>query len=407
MNLERANESGVLSRERIREAGEGVIDDETIDELLTDTYWDHERHSTSVGTAHVFTRPVTLLESVRINPENYQNHRHVLGITQPNGEQLLTYMVLRNVHVRDLLTLPGIESALEGKRQITREDFSDTELALLDRIWLPTSEISTDPRSSKGVVNGQIATILRRLRLKNRTELLILGLQEGFINPELENWRGPWPKLNLKQTDALRSAHLSGPDMAEALGITHAQASKRIMQCYAETGARTRGELILGALANGEFRLDELKIPSRKVRLNSMQLEMLSLIDRPKRIIMKRTGASAAAVKRRYAIIGERLGLATREEQAVYAFREGLVDNGIDPNLSDVFTERQREIIESFFEGTKGTAKKLGISRRAVSGHILKAKRRAGVHTRAGLVIYGLRAGLIDPDVPVGSTPRA
>lgn len=404
MNAERENESKPLIRERVREAGEGVIKDEAIEELLAGTYWSHDRRPTSVGTAHVFTRPVTLLESVRINPEDYHNHRHTIGITRPDGEPLLTYMVLLNVHYSDLLKLPNIESALGGRRQVIREDFSDAELNILDQVWLPTAEISTEPCSSEGSVNEQIATILRRLGLKNRTELLVLGLHEGFINLELERWCGPWPKLNPKQTDVLRLAHFSGPEVAETLAVPYAHVGKRIGECYAETGARTRGELILGALANGEFRLSELPAPSRRVQLNPMQCEMLSLIDQPRGVIVRKTGASAAAVKRRYAIIKERLGLTTREELAVYAFREGLVDNQIDSDLSNVFTARQREIVENFFEGTGRTANKLGISRRAMSGHILKAKGRAGVHTRSGLVIYGLRAGLIDPDV---ITPRA
>lgn len=403
-NPEREPEPRPLTRESLQETGEGVLQDEVIDEVLAGTWWEHRRRHTSVGTAHVLTRPVTLLESVRIDPEAYQNHRHTFGITQPNGERSLTYVVLRNVHSSDLLRLPEIESTLQGAGRIRREDFSEAELELTDRIWLPTPEIGQALGMSRGAVRSSVTSLLRRWRLTNRTELLVLGLKEGFLNPDLETWRGSWSRLSPLESKVIRRMHFETPDLADESKTTIRSVHSAISSCFKKTGLRTRGEMVLAALANGECRLDELRTPPMEVRLNDLAQEMLRLVDQSFNSIVEQTGARKTTISNRYQRICETLGLGSLEELAVYAFREGYLDNQVDARLADVFSERQRQVTEQATRTNRQIAENLGIGEGVIKHHIARAKRKAGVDSRPGLVVYGLRAGLIDPEQP---KPRA
>ncbi len=397
MDSERENGSRPLTPDRLQEVAGGLVEHETMERVLADTHWDYQRRDTSAGTAYVFARPVSLLESMRINPADYQNHRHTLGISETDGEMRLTYLVLRDVHSNELGMLPRIESALRGRGRITRRDFSDDELAFVDRIWLPSAEIGEALGISTGHAEAKVTDILRPRRLANRTELLTLGLKEGFLNPDLEAWRRP-VGLSPLQASVLRRSHLEIAPMAHELGIKTKSASNALAQCYRKTGARIRRELILIGLANGQCCLDELPTPEMEPKLTSLRQEMLALVDRSYEAIAEQSGDSKSTISNRYVRLYETLGLSNMNELVAYAFREGHIDNRIDARLADVFSRRQRQVVERLMDDNDEIAASLDISKSVVVHHLVEAKRRAEVDSRSGLVAYGLRAGLIDPE---------
>ncbi|MEX1113220.1 MAG: LuxR C-terminal-related transcriptional regulator [Patescibacteria group bacterium] len=398
MDSERETMSRPVTPDMLEEVAGGVVEHETIERVLADTHWDYRRHDTNAGTAHVFARPVSLLESMRIDPADYQNHRHALGIGETDGEMRLTYLVLRDVHSDELGTLPRIESALRGRGRITRRDFSDDELVFVDRIWLPSAEIGEALGISAGHISTKITDVLRPRRLANRTELLVLGLKEGFLDPDLETWRRPDVRLSPLQSSVLRLAHLKIAPMARELGIEIKSANNALSQCYRKTGARTRGELVLVGLANGQCHLDELPTPEMEPVLTPLEQEMLAMADRSYGTIVAQSGDSKSTISNRYVRLYETLGLSNMNELVAYTFREGYIDNRIDPRFADVFSRRQRQVVERLMDDNDEIAAALGISTSVVVHHLVEAKRKAGVDARAELVAYGLRAGLIDPD---------
>lgn len=387
----------------IEVGSEDIVGNETIDELLEGLPWSCERRRVGRSTAYAFSRPVNLLESMRVDPAAYRDQRHILGITQPNGEQFLTYVAMHQVHAEDLRTLARIEAELAGHGAVTRADFTDKELPFVDRVWLGHATIREELGMSKGGIDAGFTDILRRWRLRNRTELLIFGLTQGFLNPRLEDWRGPWGPLSPRRSAAMRRAHHTTTEVAAEFGITEHGVNDIYEACYRITGLENRPQLVLGALANGECALADLRPPERKIKLSETDRQMLGLVDKPYAEVTKVTKAQKSTISNRYQRICEVLGYDTREQLTVYAFRKGYIENGIDPRLADIFTPRQREVAGLSPHDNDEIAEILGISRSVVDHHVTEAQRRIGVFWRPALVAYGLRAGLISPqEFPVG-----
>ncbi|MEX2043569.1 MAG: helix-turn-helix transcriptional regulator [Patescibacteria group bacterium] len=396
---EAENGPRMLTVERTEQVREGIVTEEAIAEALADTRWDHRRHSVRSGTAHVLTCPVTLLESVRLNPRDYQNHRHTLGFTGSDGEPVLTYLVLGELHTNELRKLPKIEAELRGRGQVTREHFTPDELRLADRIWLPTAEIGHAIGKGRNATCSEITALLRRFHVANRGQLLVLGLKEGFLNPPLEQWCKPRKPLSPLQAQVAGHAHFAGPEIAEMLDAPIKSVHSAIDQGYEKTGARTRGELILAALAGGECRLEDL--PSPEAKLTPLEHDMLPLADRSLEAASGLTGATKTTLSNRFQRICEKLGLPDREMLVVHAFGEGHIENAVDETLAEVLSRRQREVVELLMYGNDRTAGLLELSKSVVVHHLVEAKKKAGVDSRVELVAYGLRAGLIDPARPM------
>lgn len=397
MYSEREQGFGALTAELVRQPEERQVGDEAIDKLLHGTAWDYQPHRIRAGTAHVFTRPATLLESVRLDPERYRNDRHTLGFTGPDGERLLTYLVLRDVRTDDLRTLPEIESELRGAGRIRREDFAEPELRIIDRIWRPPSEIAEELGVSRKVVNIHTSHALRRAGVASRAGLTVVGLQEGFFTPDLEAWQTSRPRLSDKQAEVVRLAYLPSSEIGQALGISRHSVVSRLMGCYRKTGTNNRSELILASLANGECRLSELTPPRVDAALTARQEELVSLSGHSMAEIGALAGISEQSVSTHFHKIRAKLRVTTQAQVVQYAFREGYLGEA-DESLADVFDEEEAQVVRCLLGGNREIAERLSTSPTVVKQLLLRAKEKAGVESRMALVAYGLRAGLIEAE---------
>jgi DNA-binding NarL/FixJ family response regulator len=70
-----------------------------------------------------------------------------------------------------------------------------------------------------------------------------------------------------------------------------------------------------------------------------------------------------------------------------------------DSTLDEQLTSRQREVLQLIAEGknTKDIAAALNVSVKTVETHRKQLMDRIGIHDVAGLVLFAIRAGIIDP----------
>lgn len=397
-HIDRLDSDGLphLSAERVRKGAEGVIEEEDVADLIP-VGWTYTTRETKVGPVHVFTRPVTAAEAEQVDFERYQNHRHMLGVTEGDDMELLTYVVLRHVHTEDHRALERLESDLDSRCRLTREDFKEIDLTILDNIWLPSEELCALVGMERQAVENRVARIADRFEVATRAEILVECLREGIVTPDWERWkRDDWPFFTTKQSEVLRLAHWKSPHIGEALGYSTRGVRNRIVECYKKTGTSTRAELILAALANNEFRVSELKKRVEPRPLTASQRKALEVADLPPDEIEERTGMSRSSIHQTNFKLRSRLGLENNDQLIAYAFLHGCIDNEVDDSLAEKLPEEYRQIMAVILIGNRKLMARYQVSEAAISRRIRAMQEAVGVADRRELILYGLRSGLID-----------
>jgi DNA-binding CsgD family transcriptional regulator len=376
---------------------EGAVKEGAVDRVLKESPWHRGTRRTTSGTVNIFTRKVSLLEKARLNPDGYQNHQHVLGFSEVAGAEVLTYLTLRSIHADDLRRLANIDQELSGNGEVRPEDLDEIERSVLDRLWLPRDMAREELGMIPSEMEQHLTRLTRRFQASTRNELLVIGLKEGFLDIDLEPFkRDRWPRFTPTQSVVLRWAHLRSPDIGRAVGISADSAKMRLRECYAKTKTRTRGELILAALANGECRLDEFRIESKERGLTELEHTALGMVDQPVPEVAEKVRSSDHAVVQVHKELRSKLGLRTHDQLIAYAFLNGHIENTVDRSLADTLTEDERQLVSLTLLGNEKIGKRFGVLKNRISQRTRPIRRAVGATDRREFVLFGLRSGLID-----------
>lgn len=128
------------------------------------------------------------------------------------------------------------------------------------------------------------------------------------------------------------------------------------------------------------------------------ELDVLDLIARNMTTegIMAELGATEWAVDKAVMIVRSRYGVRCRTAAVAAAIRAGDIDPP-RPARGATLTPRQVDVVQRAADGAtnEAIAADLGLSQSVVRNHLMRAGRRLGAHTRAGIVAHALGGGLI------------
>lgn len=370
-----------------------------IESFLSGTAWSYAERITTQSRVHLLSRGVTALESSRVGDgEKYASARRSLAFSSsPDEGRSLHVVALRGVVGDDLTLLSQIDAELGGSQVIPRASFIPSELEVLDQSWKFSVEIADDLKLHPKTVDALITQTRYRLGVANRASLFVLGLQEGFINPPIENWEGRTLDLTKRQRDLLPYVHLEAWQIAERLHTSTAATHMAISRSYTKTGTRTRSELIMAALADSLIDLNAMPVERTPKQLTASETHLLTKIDRPVLEVAAEEGVVPKTIDSHYWAAANRLGLRNRAALLLYAIRTGHLEVEQDPDLKRAFTDRQQEVAGLLHLTCAEMAEHLGLQPTGVRMRLAGMYRQTGCANRNELMLYAVRAGLLDP----------